>query len=101
MAVVVARVLVVVDIVVTGNELAAQVRLPRIDAGVENPHDHLRGAGAQVPGLLGVGLRDRPLGRQELVVRNPRGADDSVDLRVTDARVGAQERQRTIGLAAV
>jgi hypothetical protein len=64
-------VLVVVDVVVPGDELAAQVGLRRIDAGVENPHDHLRGAGAHVPGLFGVGLRDRPLGRQVLVVRNP------------------------------
>ena len=67
-ALVVARVAVAVDEVVSRDEGALEVGMAEIDPGVEDGDDRLRPAGRQLPGIDRVGLGERPRAAPQRIV---------------------------------
>ena len=64
---------VLVDGVVARDERTLEIRMARVDAGVENSDDRLRRAGRDAPGADGVDLRERPRVAPQRIVRDERG----------------------------
>lgn len=58
---------VLVDVVVAGHQVGAQVGMGQIDPVVDHRHDHLRVAGGDLPGVVGLDSAHSPLTGQERV----------------------------------